>query len=116
MHAFDVTRKRSGKSGMSGIKRKPPQSRGPESGFHGFGFRVGFRQSRRAMALAFVSPLVRVAGAPFSTNTEAPATILDSAGLTCSRYELHTLTVFRSVGSGRVKVEYRIPDTVRDLP
>ena len=38
-------------------------------------------------ALAFVSPLVRVAGAPFSTNTEAPATILDSAGLTCSRYE-----------------------------
>ena len=39
-------------------------------------------------ALAFVSPLVRVAGAPFSTNTEAPATILGSAGLTCSRYEL----------------------------
>ena len=41
-------------------------------------------------ALAFVSPLVRVAGAPFnfSTNTEAPATILGSAGLKCSRYEL----------------------------
>ena len=39
------------------------------------------------MALAFVSPLVRVAGAPFSTNTEAPATILDSGPLPSSRYE-----------------------------
>ena len=69
---------------MSEIKRKPPQSRGSESGFHGFGFGSA---SGRAMALAFVSPLVRVAGAPFSTNTEAPATILDSGPLPSSRYE-----------------------------
>ena len=70
---------------MSEIKRKPPQSRGSESGFHGFGFGSA---SGRAMALAFVSPLVRVAGAPFSTSTAAPATIFASGPLPSSRYEL----------------------------
>ena len=42
---------------------------------------------RRVLRCIFLPYMRLCAGAPFSTNTEAPATILDSGPLPSSRYE-----------------------------